>query len=202
MTTRAARRTEVSTPSNPEAATVEIGAQIRELRKVRGFTLQAVADQAGISVGYLSQIERNQSNLPLSVLNRISDVLGVQINWFFQSSANCPPEERDVVVRKANRQRLTLTGQGIVEELLSPNLKGPLELVLTTIEPHADSGDYSHNGAEAGVVISGVLDLWVAGKSYRLEEGDSFSFSSTDVHRSANPGNVPTKIVWVMTPPH
>ncbi len=47
-----------------------IGSQIRELRKVKGMTLQQVADAAGISVGYLSQIERNQSKLPIGILKK------------------------------------------------------------------------------------------------------------------------------------
>ena len=48
-------------------AEAAIGAQIRELRKIKGFTLQQVAGEAGISVGYLSQIERNQSKLPIGL---------------------------------------------------------------------------------------------------------------------------------------
>src|SRR4051794_36049553 len=72
-----------------------IGGQIRELRKVKGKTLQQVADDAGISVGYLSQIERNQSQLPIGVLKKICDALDVHMNWFFQPSADVPPEERD-----------------------------------------------------------------------------------------------------------
>lgn len=180
----------------------EIGGQIRELRKIKGFTLLHVANEAGISVGYLSQIERNQSKLPIGVLKKISDALGVHMNWFFQMNASGPPEERDVVVRKQNRRRLTFTGLGIAEELLSPNLAGPLEVLLSTIEPGADSGDYSHDGVEAGLVLSGTLDLWVKGQFFRLEEGDSFTFKSTDVHRCANPAETPTKVVWVITPPH
>lgn len=190
--------------SRAEGVDVEtdIGGQIRELRKIKGFTLQYVANEAGISVGYLSQIERERSKLPIGVLKRISDVLGVHMNWFFQIRAGGPPEERDIVVRKQHRRTLTFTGLGIVEELLSPNLSGPLEVLLSTIEPGADSGDYSHDGVEAGLVLSGTLDLWVAGKFFRLEEGDSFSFKSTNVHRCANPSEVPTKVVWIITPPH
>ena len=184
---------------DPEAA---IGGQIRELRKIKGLTLNQVASDAGISVGYLSQIERNQSKLPIGVLRKLSDVLGVHINWFFQGNANSAPEERDLIVRKAHRRKLTFTGLGIVEELLSPNLSGPLELLVSTIEPGADSGDYSHDGAEAGVVISGTLDLWVGGQFFRLEEGDSFAFSSSSVHRCGNPGKIATKVIWVITPPH
>src|ERR1700760_633568 len=107
-----------------------IGGQIRELRKVKKVTLAQLAEGAGISVGYLSQIERNQSKLPIGVLKKLSDVLGVQMNWFFQGNANSASEERDIIVRKANRRQLTFTGLGIVEDLLSPNLRGPLELLL------------------------------------------------------------------------
>lgn len=179
-----------------------VGEQLRELRHARGLTLQQVATRAGISVGYLSQIERNQSRMPIGVLRRISDALGIHINWFFQPGAGGPAEERDVVVRAAHRRRMSFPGLGISEELLTPNLKGPLEMLLSTIEPGADSEDYSHDGAEAGYVVAGTLDLWVAGRHFRLEAGDSFAFRSSEVHRCANPGPVPTQVVWVITPPH
>lgn len=126
-----------------------IGGQIRELRKVKGLTLQHVADAAGISVGYLSQIERNQSKLPIGVLRRICSALGVHMNWFFQIT-EAPDSEREWIVRASDRRRLSFTGTGVHEELLSPNLAGPLELLLSTLEPGADSGDYSHGGPRRG----------------------------------------------------
>ncbi|MEO6625060.1 MAG: cupin domain-containing protein [Burkholderiaceae bacterium] len=193
------------TPANdaqaidPEAA---IGEQLRELRLVKGLTLRHVADKAGISVGYLSQLERNQSRLPIGVLKKLADVLGVHMNWFFQGSVGAASAERDVVVRAGQRRRMSFTGLGITEELLSPNLSGPLELLLSTIAPGADSEDYSHDGAEAGYVLSGSLDLWVSGRYFQLQEGDSFSFKSTEVHRCANPGTQATRVLWVITPPH
>ena len=184
---------------DPEAA---IGEQLRELRQVKNLTLREVSERAGISVSYLSQLERNQSRLPIGVLKKISDALGVHMNWFFQRTGDGDAAERDVVVRAANRRRMSFTGLGITEELLSPNLSGPLELLVSTIEAGADSEDYSHDGAEAGYVLSGTLDLWVSGRYFRLEEGDSFSFRSTEVHRCANPGAGPTRVLWVITPPH
>ncbi|MEC5383983.1 XRE family transcriptional regulator [Aurantimonas sp. C2-6-R+9] len=180
---------------------IAIGRQIRELRKIRGLTLQEVAREADISVSYLSQIERNRSKLPIGVLKRISDILGVQMSWFFQDTNPGSPEGRDFIVRRGHRRKLSFTNIGISEELLSPNLSGPLEVLLSTLEPGSDSGDYSHDGAEAGLVISGTLDLWIKGRHYRLEEGDSFSFRSTDVHRCANSGSLTTQVVWIITPP-
>lgn len=188
-----------ASPFDPEAA---IGEQLRELRLLKSLTLKDVAEKAGISLGYLSQLERNHSRLPIGVLKKISDALGVHMNWFFQQRDAGDASERDIVVRAGNRRRLSFTGLGITEELLSPNLSGPLELLQSTIAPGADSEDYSHDGAEAGLVLSGTLDLWVAGRHFRLNEGDSFSFKSTELHRCANPGKVATRVLWVITPPH
>jgi transcriptional regulator with XRE-family HTH domain len=179
-----------------------IGARIRELRKAHGRTLADVAAAVGISVSYLSQIERDVSRLPISVLKQIADALGVHMNWFFHSGQQGPPEERDVIVRAANRRNLTFTGLGITEELLSPNLAGPLELLISTIHPSADSEFYAHDGAEAGVVIEGTLQLWVGERHFQLAVGDSFAFSSTEAHRCANHGSSPVKVLWVITPPH
>ena len=153
-------------------------------------------------MGYLSQLERNHSRLPIGILKKISDALGVHINWFFQQSPQGAPGERDIVVRANNRRKLSFTGLGITEELLSPNLSGPLELLISTIAPGADSEDYSHDGAESGLVLSGTLELWVSGRYFKLTEGDSFAFKSTETHRCANPGDTPTRVLWVVTPPH
>jgi len=195
----------VSDPvGKPDAAAAErqVGEQIRELRRIKRLTLSQLAELVGVSVGYLSQIERNRSRLPIGTLRRICDVLGVHISWFFPAGSAGDPAERHIVVRAAQRRRMSFTGTGINEELLSPNLAGPLELLMSTLEPGADSGEYSHDGAEAGVVITGTLELWVEGRCLRLEAGDSFSFKSSVPHRCRNPGSVPTQVVWVITPPH
>lgn len=205
-----ALRTAVEATSPTAAATygsdaesdAALGERIRELRKAQGRTLQNVADAVGISVSYLSQIERNVSRLPIAILKRIADHLGVHMNWFFPSGPQGPEEERGVIVRAANRRNLTFTGLGITEELLSPNLAGPLEMLISTIHPGADSEFYSHDGAEAGLVMRGTLQLWVDDRRFELVAGDSFAFPSTVAHRCANPGDVPVEVLWVITPPH
>ena len=110
--------------------------------------------------------------------------------------------ERDVIVRAANRRNLTFTGLGITEELLSPTLSAPLELLISTIHPGADSEFYAHDGAEAGLVMQGTLQLWVGERHFQLATGDSFAFASSEPHRCANLGKRPAKVLWVITPPH
>jgi len=191
-----------STVDNQDLPDRLVGERIRELRKIQRQTLKEVAAAADISVSYLSQIERNVSRLPIGVLKRISDALGVHMNWFFLHGPLGPTEENDVIVRADNRRRLTFPGLGISEELLSPNLAGPLELLISTIDPGADSEFYAHEGTEAGVVISGVLQLSVESRQFQLARGDSFAFPSTRLHRCANYGTEPTRVLWVITPPH
>lgn len=180
----------------------DIGEEIRGLRKAQGLTLKQLASAAGISIGYLSEIERNLTRLPIGVLKRICDVFGIHMNWFFRAGKLGPASERDIVVRAANRPRLSFTGLGITEELLSPNLTGQLELLISTIAPGADSDNYSHDGSEAGLVLDGTLDLWIDGAHLVLETGDSFAFISTQQHRCANRGTTPARVLWVITPPH
>jgi transcriptional regulator with XRE-family HTH domain len=180
----------------------EIGEEIRGLRRAQGLTLKQLAGAAGISVGYLSEIERNLTRVPIGVLRSICDGLGIHMNWFFRAGKLGPAHERDVVVRAANRPRLSFPGLGITEELLSPNLTGALEMLISTIAPGADSENYSHEGAEAGLVLEGTLDLWIDDHHMRLEPGDSFAFDSTKQHRCANPDRTPTRVLWVITPPH
>ena len=138
----------------------------------------------------------------LAVLKEVADALGVHMNWFFPVGQQGPEEEREIIVRAARRRNLTFTGLGITEELLSPTLAGPLEMLISTIHPGADSEFYSHDGDEAGLVMQGTLQLWVEANHFQLEAGDSFAFSSTEAHRCANFGEQPAKVLWVITPPH
>ncbi len=184
------------------AADVALGAEIRALRKDQGQTLKRVSARAGISVGYLSEIERDLTRVPIDVLRRLCDALGVSIGWLLRASRSAPEHERDLIVRADARTKLTFPGLGISEELLSPHLSGPLEVLISTIEPGADSEDYTHDGDEAGVVLTGELDLWIDGTHHRLGEGDSFAFSSKLTHRCANRTPRPTRVLWIITPPH
>jgi len=190
---------------NPGAAAegILVGAQIRDLRKAKGLTITQLAERIERSVGYVSQIERNLSELSIPALKRIAEALEVQISWFFHSTASVPAEERDYIVRKENRRRLSLSGIGVVEELLSPSLGGETELVLTRIPPHSTTGEefVTRKAEESGLVLQGQLELWVEDKHFILDEGDSFCFRADESHRINNPGDIETIVVWVITPP-
>jgi len=178
-----------------------LGREIRGLRKARGYTLAVLAAKTDLSVGYLSLLERDLSTPSINALHAISRALGVTISWFFDAG-DIPPGERDFIVRRTRRRRLEFSA-GIVDELLSPSLEGQLELLASRFPPGASSGaaPYTHHGEEAGVVIRGKLELWVEGKTFLLEAGDSFGFPSTLAHRYRNPDSEEAEVIWAITPP-
>ena len=187
----------------------DLGNEIRQLRKVRGITLQQMALATGKSVGFLSQVERNLTRPSVAALQDISEALSVHIGWFFPEDGTGPAGEREFIVRKNHRRRLTyseLSGTeylGLQDHLLSANLNGELALGISRYEPGASTGDdsYAHDGEEAGMVLSGRLELSIDGRVYLLEAGDSFSFSSRLKHRYANPSNSEDSVViWANTP--
>jgi transcriptional regulator with XRE-family HTH domain len=196
-----------SRPPEPGAAAAQedlprrIGNDIRGLRKARSLTLTDLAQASGLSVGYLSLLERDRATPSIKALHGVSRALGVTISWFFQAG-DVPEEERDLVVRRNRRRRLDYQA-GVVDELLSPNLLGALELLSCRFPPGASSGGepYTHTGEEAGVVLRGQLELWVDGKTVLLEAGDSFGFQSSLPHHYRNPGTDEAEVIWAVTPP-
>jgi transcriptional regulator with XRE-family HTH domain len=196
-------RSRADSPAEPQdpGAPRLIGSEIRGLRKARAVTLAELAQASGLSVGYLSLLERDRATPSIKALHAVSRALGVTISWFFEAN-DVPEEERDLVVRRARRRRLDYSA-GLVDELLSPNLTGALELLSCRFPPGSSSGvePYTHAGEEAGVVIRGRLELWVDGRTVTLEAGDSFGFESALPHKYRNPGPDETEVIWAITPP-
>lgn len=51
--------------------------ELRALRKARGLTLRGVSRLSGVSLTYLSEIERDKGNLSLDLLERLARVYDV-----------------------------------------------------------------------------------------------------------------------------
>ena len=180
-----------------------LGHQIRDLRRAKGITIPVLAARIERSVGWVSQIERGISEVSIAALHQIAAALEVQVSWFFADGAAPAENELGLVLRKRNRRKLDFHGSGVHEEILSPNLSGQLLLVESTFAPGSSTGDRDRErrGEEAGLVISGTLELRVDGKTFRLEPGDSFAFTRQGPHRCHNPGKLPAVVLWVITPP-
>jgi len=178
------------------------GQEIRDLRKAKGLTIPVLAAMTGYSTGYISQVERGISSPSVDALHKLAYALGVSISWFFRNAEAENPDEREYIVRARNRRALGYNA-GIRDELLSPHLRGQLELLYCRFPAGSNSGAeaYSHKGEEAGIVVQGELELQIGDKLFLLKAGDSFGFPSNLSHRYANSGEIEAIVIWAVTPP-
>jgi transcriptional regulator with XRE-family HTH domain len=59
---------------------VRFGARLRELRKARGLSQEALADLCGLDRTYVGGIERGERNVALRNIERIAEALGLSIS--------------------------------------------------------------------------------------------------------------------------
>ncbi len=175
-----------------------VGARIREQRKSASVSLQQLADRTGLSIGYLSQVERGVSSASIKAIALIADGLSVDIAALFPNSTEGSANGR-LVFRQSERSAFGPNMEGVRKELLTPGEGGGLRLFLMEIEPGGHSGDtlYAHAGEEAGTVLSGELHLTVETESWLLAEGDSFRFASGRPHRWHNASAMPCRVLWI-----
>lgn len=189
------------TESEPPVEGSVIGESIRGLRKRRKLTLSQLADSCNLSIGYISQIERDLAYPSIPALVNIARSLGVTVQWFFAGALAAPQGERGYVVRRGNRLKIQYD-HGIVDELLTPKMSLQVEMIYTRMPPGTESADsYSHDGDSVGFVISGELDIWVGEHHFRLYEGDSCSYSAGEPHRYKNQGRREAIVIWAISPP-
>jgi transcriptional regulator with XRE-family HTH domain len=183
------------------AMDVAVGQRIRDLRRTRAMSLEAVAARTDLSIGFLSQIERGLSSPSLRVLATLADVLGVGIAGLFGAREDAAAAPDAIVTRERQRAELNLWRTGISKQLLSPaGSEGRLNLFLVHMEPGGSTGDelYTHDGEEAGLVIEGEMKLTVDAESWTLKQGDSFRFASRRPHQFSNPsGDSKAVVLWV-----
>jgi DNA-binding transcriptional MerR regulator/mannose-6-phosphate isomerase-like protein (cupin superfamily) len=181
--------------ASPNGAVAAIGARLRQLRIRRGLSLAPVAKAAGISVGFLSAIERSQMSASIGTLRRVARFYKTNILDFFD-----PAESGRRLVRP-NERKVLEAGPGVRMELLAWG-NTVMEPHLFRIAPKAGSGEsYTHEGEEFLMVLRGELHLALDSQEFRLKSGDSFYFESATPHRWRNPGRSETWVLWVNTPP-
>ena len=172
------------------------GQRFRRLRARRGLSLAAVARATGVSVGFLSALERGQMKSSISTLRRIARFYKTNIMSLFETNG-----EAQRLVRPPERKVLE-TSPGIRMELLAWG-NTAMEPHLFKIKPGGGSGEsYAHEGEEFLHVLRGEFEIWLSkAEHYRLKAGDSLYFESSTPHRWKNPGRAETLVLWINTPP-
>ena len=182
----------------PPAAT-HVGPTLRRLRGERGLSLAALAKASGVSVGMLSQIERDKANPSLRVLTQIRQALDVPASALFESTRGGSTGDPAFVRRSAHHPFLDLVY--CTKELLTADAQSNLQMMILHVPPGGSSGTQpiAYPAEKAGLVLDGELLLKVGDREAVLKVGDSFIFDSAAPHAFHNPSTTAgAKLLWVI----
>jgi len=180
----------------------DVGGRMRRQRISRGLSVRALAANAGITAGALSQIENGKSSPTVTTLKKVLAAMGLTLGEFFGQE----DESRGVgrfVFRSPSLINVA-PGGGLRYLSIPGATKGrALQVLHETYAPGAGTGKehYHHAGEEAGFCLSGSVEITVDGRREVLGPGDAYYYSSMLPHRWRNIGRIPAVVVSACTPP-
>ncbi|MCY6381336.1 helix-turn-helix domain-containing protein [Hoeflea prorocentri] len=178
----------------------DIGRDLRAVRQSKGMTLAEMSERLGRSVGYLSQVERGISVLSTEELRQVAKLFDVPVSWFLVLS-DVPEEERGLITRAGLRRMSGEDGEGLSEELLSPDLSGSYEVMRSVFAPGARSSKpHLRMTEETAYMVSGQLDVHIGKRSFTVHAGDCFRFQEEEFYWENN-STKPAVAIWVVSPP-
>jgi transcriptional regulator with XRE-family HTH domain len=163
----------------------KIGSRLRSARLARELTLEEVAKRAGVSKGFLSQLERNATAASVATLNRICDALDIRLGGLFS-------ETQAFVLREGERRQVSFGGQGVSDYVLSAMHDRRLACVESHLEPLASYGEelyVSESDVVFAYILKGSAELLFEQSKIKLSAGDTVQFAGGEPHTWRNPSS-------------
>ncbi|MFF9218930.1 helix-turn-helix domain-containing protein [Streptomyces viridosporus] len=180
----------------PSGAPVRVGARLRACRKAQGLTIEQVAAATGLTRGFLSRVERDETSPSVSTLVTLCQVLSLPVGSLF--------EDADTeVVRLAEAPKINMGGHDVIDRLITPRAQSKVQVLRSHLEPGANGGDdlYTINcDVEVLHVVSGKVTVEFTGGTQTLAAGDTLTFSGREPHNWRNPGPSPAEVLWTFVP--
>ena len=160
---------------------LDIGTKIRAIRNRKKLTIAQMCEGTGLSKGFISNIENNNTSPSISTLSTIASFLGVPLPYLLLEK-----KQHMRVVRKDLRTKSTFNDLKI-EHLTS---KGGLRMLIVEFPPGATIGEpHSHEGEECHLILEGKILAEQGEDSFIVETGDSFSWNASVPHFVKNIGD-------------
>lgn len=175
-----------------------IGIRLAALREERRLSVRALGEAAGVTGGFISQVENGHVMPSIASLLRIASALNVRVADFFER-----PEAQGDIRRPGERTVYRYDEHGVLDEVISDDPSGEVEVLHTRIEPDGGTGEgvYVHGTrVEVVYVLSGELMLGLDEKRLTLKAGDSVTFSGEVPHGVWNRSTEGAEAMWITAP--
>lgn len=178
----------------------DVGRKIKELRINNNLTLNELGIKAGLSIGYLSQLERGLTTIAIDTLNNLGEILGVELLYFIPS----PKQNENIIIRGYEKEVFQVNSNQFIYYNLTNDVKDktilPRYIEILPTSCMEDVATYNHEGEEFLYILEGILTLLLNDEKFELFPGDSAHYSSKIIHNWANRTSRTVKFVAVHTP--
>ncbi|WCN37463.1 cupin domain-containing protein [Aneurinibacillus uraniidurans] len=171
---------------------MNIGENIRSLRNRKRITIAEMCEGTGLSKGFVSQVENGKTSPSIATLQTIADFLHVPLAYLLLE-----PSQAVKVVRREERVVHEFGKNGIRVELLTPQNRDGLRMMITYTPPGVGTGDepHAHKGEEAHLVLEGTFLIQQGEDEFVVGPGDSFYWKACIPHRVVNIGDTMGKML-------
>lgn len=168
----------------------KISSKIKEIRKQKGITIQALANQAGVSKGLISQIENNRTVPSLLVLINIINSLQIDLDEFFEDFKGAREQGIVLVIKKDEYSHFENEQHSIgfdYQRILNSNIESHnVDIVLLQVAPKVENTAIKSDAFVFQYAIQGQIEYIFADRTIQLEEGDSLIFNSRSAYATKN----------------
>jgi len=174
----------------------EFSKKIKNLRLKQGKTLKRLSEETGLSVSFISQVERGESSIAITSLNKISEALDVHIKSFFEPEH---AEDFKIVPSEIDSFKLEKSEQELLR-VSSEFENRRLDSYIINVPSNSQSEPSSHDGEEMYYVIEGQAEFYVNDEKYTLSKGELIHYPSSYKHFYKNNSQENLLILCILTP--
>lgn len=169
----------------------KIGVLLKVIRKQHKITLQELSLKSGLSVSYLSLLERGLNSPTIENLNKICQCLGITLTDLLLNL-----DSKKLLIKKNERKIIFDDKHGVRYEALTEgnrHMKGT-EMVVSDTVLHISE---SHIADEIGYMIQGVLEMTLKGVVYTLYPGDTIYIPANTKHLFKKLSKEDSISIWI-----
>lgn len=168
----------------------QFGAILKERRKEKNLTLKQIAEMTGLSVAYLSLLERNMNSPTIENLNRVCTALDLSLGDLIARAS----VKKDILSRPGLRP-LLFDDPSYTYEVAFEGSRS-LNCIIMTVRDKNEHTSTAHIADEIGYVAKGSMIMTVNGIEYPLTAGDCIYIDANQNHSYRKTSEEDCVSVW------
>lgn len=172
-----------------------VGARIKEIRNEKGFSYEMIANETGLSVEKLKQIESGKLLPPVGLLLSLARALHIDSSLFLNETETKMSSRAKAFAKRTDNYAYTTLTPGADTKRMKA-----FQVTIDPLQAHTGVG-YQHEGEEFVYVLAGKIELTVGEHVNLLDKGNSLHFNSGIRHMIRNVSEEISELLVVICEP-